>query len=178
MDEAWFHAINSGLASPAFDWLMINVTHKENWIAPLIIFLAALLYVDYKRGVLAIVVGALAIGIGDPATFYLIKPYFGRMRPCVTLEDARALVSCAHSFSFPSNHAVNSFAIAASIGNIFRPTLFILIPVAMIVALSRVAVGVHYPSDVMFGAVLGLMLGFGLSVIGKRYLLKNEKKQG
>ncbi|VAX21639.1 hypothetical protein MNBD_NITROSPINAE02-782 [hydrothermal vent metagenome] len=173
MDEAWFHAINTGLASPTFDWLMIKVTHKENWIVPLLLFLAALLYIDYKKGLLAIFVGALAVAIGDPATFYIIKPFFGRMRPCVTIEDARALVSCAHSFSFPSNHAVNSFAVAASIGNIFRPALFVLIPVAMLVALSRVAVGAHYPSDVLFGAVLGLGLGFGLSAIGKRYLLKN-----
>lgn len=176
MDEAWFHTINTGLASPTFDWLMIKVTHKESWIAPMIIFLAALLYIDYKRGILAILVGALAVGIGDAGAYHILKPFFGRMRPCITIEDARALVSCAHSFSFPSNHAVNSFAIAASIGNIFRPALWILIPVAMLVALSRVVVGVHYPSDVLVGAVLGLALGWGLSSAGKRYFLKEKSE--
>ncbi|MGK7344757.1 MAG: phosphatase PAP2 family protein [Candidatus Nitrospinota bacterium M3_3B_026] len=174
MDEALFRALNGALSGPGAGWLMVKITEPSTWYIPIAALCLALLAVDRRRGTVAIVSALLAFVIGDALATHVLKPLFGRARPCAALEGVHLLVGCGGSLSFPSNHAVNSMAIAAALGGVFRPLLWLTLPAAGFVMLSRVAVGVHYPSDVLAGGALGFGLGWGAAYIGGR--IAGEKR--
>jgi undecaprenyl-diphosphatase len=69
-------------------------------------------------------------------------------------------VGTAHGASFPSNHAANCFAAAAVLSWYFRRWRALFYTLAGAIAISRVALGVHYPSDVLAGAILGYFVGW------------------
>ena len=137
MDEAAFRLINLKLKSPFMDWLMVKITTPESWWIPLIVLALALVAIDHRRGGMAVLIALAVVGVGDSFSHQVIKPFFARPRPCNTLVDINLLVGCTKSFSFPSNHAVNSFAVAGAIGGMFRPALIALVPIAMMVALCQ-----------------------------------------
>jgi undecaprenyl-diphosphatase len=90
-----------------------------------------------------------------------MKALFGRIRPCNALAWAHTLsIDAPSDHSFPSGHAAGSFAFALLVWNTNRRAGWILIALASLVAASRVALGVHYPSDVIAGALLGSGLGW------------------
>jgi undecaprenyl-diphosphatase len=94
---------------------------------------------------------------------FSLKALFGRARPCMCLSDVHALVFSAPTDpSFPSGHAAGAFAFAAYVA--LEARLHVLAKAAIFVlaagiALSRVVLGVHFPSDVLVGALLGCFLG-------------------
>lgn len=174
MDEALFRALNDTLSGPVSGWLMVKVTEPGSWYIPIAALCLALLAVDRRRGIVAIAAALAAFALGDALATHALKPLFGRMRPCAALEGVHLLVGCGGSLSFPSNHAVNSMAIAAALGGVFRPLLWLTLPAAGLVMLSRVAVGVHYPSDVLAGGALGFGLGWGAAILGGK--ISDEKR--
>jgi undecaprenyl-diphosphatase len=109
----------------------------------------------------------------------LLKDYFHVPRPPVAIgpDKVRLLGHLSHSFSLPSGHAVFSFMTATVIGygRGVGWKLFLL-PSAMLVAWSRIYLGVHYPLDVLSGAVVGIVYGlvcwkayeWGERIVGKR----------
>jgi undecaprenyl-diphosphatase len=159
MDTSLFFSINQGLQNVFFDFLMPLVTKM-----PYIFFgLVALPFVlkNQKKALLVLSLCLAGLAIGDGSA-NVLKHTFERLRPCQSLvgidsyrEGVRLLVGCGGSFSFPSNHAVNAFAIAAIFSHFFRRAALPMFFIAALVALSRVYVGVHYPSDVIAGAVWG-----------------------
>ncbi len=118
------------------------------------IFAVPAFFKDSKKSLFVIALCFIALAFGD-ASANILKHLFERQRPCQALENVRLLVGCGGSFSFPSNHAVNAFAIAATFSHFFRKTAVPMFFIAVLVALSRIYVGVHYPSDVIAGAVGG-----------------------
>jgi membrane-associated phospholipid phosphatase len=100
----------------------------------------------------AAAVGPLAIGLN-----YGIKLLVKRQRP--QLEGLPPLGGAPSSLSFPSAHATASFAAATTMGRIEPRAKRPLLAVAALMALSRPYLGMHYPSDVLAGAVLGRLLG-------------------
>jgi D-glycero-D-manno-heptose 1,7-bisphosphate phosphatase len=158
VDAALFRAIN-GVSGPLWDRVMVAATTPSSWYPPLLVLALWLVYKKRGRGIVAVACALAAVGIGDALGFYVIKAFFARARPCIDLPGIRILVGCGDAFSFPSNHAVNSMAVAGAIGFVFHPLLWVLVPAGLLVCLSRVAVGAHYPSDVAVGAVLGLVIG-------------------
>jgi len=113
----------------------------------------------------------------------LVKPIVRRTRPCAALEGVRALWGEAPTdYSFPSGHAAGAFACAAFVTVIclaerrhepWRWTLAAcLFALAIGVAVSRVSLGVHFPSDVAGGAVIGALLG----VAGGRAYLSARRR--
>jgi len=179
VDESLFRLINDGLASPTMDWIMIAVTTPDTWLAPGVLLIAALFTVERKKGVVAVLAAILAVGVGDSLAHQVIKPMVGRARPCAALENVHMpkVVGCTNSFSFPSNHAVNTFAFAAAMGVIYPKMLFALAPIALLVALSRVALGVHYPADVAVGGALGIAIGVAMATLAKRLTNISQKKE-
>ena len=89
------------------------------------------------------------------------KALAGRVRPCHELGWVRELpIELPTDPSFPSGHAAGSFAVAAFIFAFHRRAGIVLGGLATAIALSRVALGVHYPSDVVAGAMVGVLLGW------------------
>jgi undecaprenyl-diphosphatase len=110
-----------------------------------------------------------------------IKHVIRRIRPCNALEGIKLLVGCTKSYSMPSNHATNSFAAAVVLYYFTRrniPVLFSVYPLilAALVAFSRVYVGVHYPGDVVIGALLGTAVAFVIIGLFRYASLKDKTK--
>ena len=142
---------------------MLFVSAKENFYLPGLICLVALLGTYKYRGLACLIALGIAIGLTDSIGHYILKEGIQRLRPCHVLpQDIIGIVSCSNSFSFPSNHAANTFAAATLLSLCFRNTVFIFMVFvfALIVCYSRVYLGVHYPSDILGGMILGSAMGF------------------
>ncbi|HLB01237.1 MAG TPA: phosphatase PAP2 family protein, partial [Bacteroidota bacterium] len=102
--------------------------------------------------------------ISDQVSSSLLKKLIMRPRPCHAIgglpveEHIRLLVDCGGGFSFPSSHAVNNFAAAMLLSHFYPRRRMALFFVAGIVAFSRISVGVHYPSDVLGGMLVGMLV--------------------
>ncbi|HEX4940077.1 MAG TPA: phosphatase PAP2 family protein [Candidatus Kapabacteria bacterium] len=88
--------------------------------------------------------------------YRIIKKRSMRPRPFVTHRKIRQGARTLDEFSFPSGHTMHAVAFAALLTQAFPWLGFLLIPFALVTGLSRVVLGLHYPSDVFMGAVLGL----------------------
>jgi undecaprenyl-diphosphatase len=89
-----------------------------------------------------------------------IKAIVGRVRPCNAIAWAHTLpIDVPTDPSFPSGHAAGSFAFACFAIQFHRPIGIVALVLAPLISLSRVALGVHYPADVVLGAVLGAAIG-------------------
>lgn len=123
-----------------------------------------------KAKALTIVVGLILCGVSaDHLNGGLIKPLFQRPRPFVALNNVQLKIVRPQSSSFPSSHAVTAFAVATYLG-LLVGQFWLWGPVAVLVALSRVYVGVHYPSDVMAGAICGAIIGYVFALLIRRAL--------
>ena len=105
----------------------------------------------------------------------LFKPLFHRVRPCNDMSlffTIRDLVTCGNGFSFPSSHASNHVGLATymifTLKHKFKYIKILAILWAALVCYAQLYVAVHYPSDILGGALLGLLIGWLMSLYGKK----------
>ncbi len=143
------------------------VTSRTFWI-PLYLGLLFLSYLKFgKKVVIVVLFIVLLISIADRASVELFKNVFERLRPSHNpmLEGLVHLVDGkGGKFGFVSSHAANCFALAVFISLILKSKFKYIMPImlfwAVLVSYSRVYVGVHYPADLIGGAMLGVVVGF------------------
>ncbi|MEN9309840.1 MAG: hypothetical protein RL173_3772 [Fibrobacterota bacterium] len=99
-----------------------------------------------------------AVGLISVAIYKLLKSRFNRPRP-FERNQFSPLSSPPDKFSFPSGHAMNNIAITLYAGHFLPELLPVLLPLAVLIGFSRVYLRVHYPTDVLIGAGLGLLVG-------------------
>lgn len=161
-DTYLFHLLNRDIANPVFDVIMPIVTNVRYFYVPYVLLFVVLIWKGGSAGRWCAAALALTVLISDPLNSRVIKEMVMRIRPCATLSDVRLLVPCGAGKSFPSSHAVNNFAAAAVIGYYFRKYIPVAYFVASLVAFSRIYVGVHYPADVVGGALIGTFVAAGV----------------
>ncbi len=115
------------------------------------------------RGRLFLLALVLALLVTDPLLVNNLKKLVDRERPFLVLENVRCLAGKGGSGSFPSAHAANWFAAAAVALIYYRRSWRFMVPLASVVAVSRVYNGVHFPSDILAGALIGA--GSGLATV-------------
>ncbi|MDO8444771.1 MAG: phosphatase PAP2 family protein [Deltaproteobacteria bacterium] len=155
LDIKLFYLINNGTQNRAFDILMPWVTNRNNWWPLIGAIVVYLLVFGKRKGRVAILVVGVAVGLSDFTASSVIKPMLDRIRPCHILEGVNLLVNCTKSYSFPSSHAANIFALAVAGSYYYRSAIAPLFILAIVIGYSRVYVGVHYPFDVLGGYVWG-----------------------
>jgi undecaprenyl-diphosphatase len=107
--------------------------------------------VDGRRGVALAGLSALAaLGLAQ-----VIGHVWDRARPYEAHQSAHLLVARSHDPSFPSDHATAAFALAVAVFAYHRRAGWLMLAMASVLSIARVAVGTHYPSDVLGGALLG-----------------------
>lgn len=183
LDKALFLYLNK-LGSTGWDGFWIFLSERTYWI-PFYILLLYLVYRSFgtKKTLLILLLTLLMILVTDQLTG-IIKGIVQRPRPCFTPEFDGIMrgVACADRgrFGFTSAHASNHFGIALLLGLIFRTKIkwmlgFLLLWAALI-SYSRIYLGVHFPGDILCGAIIGLTLAYLFYLLYKKIVKKYSHK--
>lgn len=163
-DKLVFLWIN-GFHHPFFDNWMVWISGNVFWI-PFYVFIIWLLWKKYAwKVILLLLVLALLVLLSDQGSVQLFKNAFQRLRPChdPSLDGLVHIVNgkCGGRFGFVSSHAANVFAVAFFLMLLFRRYWIsvALVCWAGLISYSRIYLGVHFPGDVVCGAVFGMGTG-------------------
>lgn len=168
-NDILFYLINGGIDNPILDFLMPLLTNFGSLIAWGVVCVLLFLFGGTNSKKVAIL-GLSALLVTNVAV-YLLKYLIAEPRPFLALPNVELLVpenevySFQSSYSFPSGHTASSFAVAVVIGLRYKLNFkgesyrlfYPLIAFATMIGFSRIYIGVHYPLDVIFGAILGVI---------------------
>jgi undecaprenyl-diphosphatase len=171
-NDMLFYFINRGLDNSFFDFLMPAITNFGSFIAMGIICILMYIFGGENTRKVALL-GLVALLLANVAV-YLLKIIVAEPRPFNALPNVDLLVSESEIYSFPSGHSASSFAVMVVIGLKYRllikgkayRLLYPLLAFASLIAFSRVYIGVHYPLDVVFGAIVGILSALVVIYIG------------
>jgi undecaprenyl-diphosphatase len=166
-DESWFLTLNQFFATPVFTWFFKHITLLGNGWVQIFLVTPALFFLSrdkFRDHVVAIMLTALTSGL----LISVIKVAVDRPRPPETfaerIEPIHAPGRVPGSRSFPSGHTQTAFATAGYLSLLYPAMAPLFLAVAMLVGVSRIALGVHFPLDVLTGAIIG----FSFAVMGFR----------
>lgn len=149
--------IQANLRSPAMDWFMPKVTFLCEagwfWIA---IMVLCLLWKKHRRCGLNMAAGLVLCGLFGNL---LLKNLVARSRPCWINKSMDMLIAIPKDYSFPSGHSMVSFASAVILLQYDKRVGIPAIILAAIIAFSRLYLYVHFPSDVLVGSLMGILIG-------------------
>ncbi len=168
-DEWIFLLFNSrGNRPPLLDWLMLGLTQLGSFIFALI--LAFVFYfTEIKLFAYSLIFGVITLGL----MIEIMKLFIRRVRPYIKLKKIRIVGSKASGRSFPSGHTGQAFFLASLIVHYYHVNIYLwilLYATALLVGITRIYVGMHYPRDVLAGAILGTAWGI-IGVMVNGYML-------
>ncbi|MGN0777527.1 MAG: phosphatase PAP2 family protein [Aristaeellaceae bacterium] len=175
MDFSILYAMQT-LRSPVLDALVLGLTtvmgsYGQIW--PVLGVVLCLFPKTRRCGAAMLLSYALVFVVGQ----YGLKDWIARPRPCHLDQSVELLVTAPASYSFPSTHTAWAFAAATSVLLYFRKPGVVLMVVAALIGLSRMYLFVHFPTDVLFGAVLGAALAaLAVWVVGKLSTLLSSRQ--
>ena len=149
----WFQSIHN----PVLDFIVPKITFLGNagWFWILIIFLLLILPYNRKMGVQAFISLLITFIICN----LILKPSVMRCRPCWLEPEVQLLTKLPHDYSFPSGHSNASFSVATAILTRNKKLGIPAIILATCIAISRLYVFVHWPTDVIAGTIIGICGG-------------------
>jgi undecaprenyl-diphosphatase len=186
LDRILFVLVQHDTDSAVLDTIMPIVRNPFTWV-PFYVFLLIYAWRIGKRvqslsatadgpdsvrsqALAFVILSVVTFAITDSLTAQILKPLFERPRPCHDPEMQnyiRGLVDCGGLYSMPSNHAANHFALATfwyfsirAINGRKWPWLWLW---AALICYAQVYVGKHYPGDILVGAIVGTLTGWGIS---------------
>lgn len=176
LDHSLFQFINQSLSSSWQDvfFLFITDMHKLIWFK-IIAYPALFGFYFYKynrQGIIYFVFCLLSLGVTDVTGSKIIKNNVYRSRPFQTEGLVAIQRSPAHGKSFISNHAANMFAFATYATTFFPGGRFVFFGFATLIAYSRVYNGVHFPLDVICGALWGISISLIFVFLAKWFIRK------
>ncbi|MBL8176292.1 MAG: phosphatase PAP2 family protein [Bryobacterales bacterium] len=139
-------------------WMICATRGGDGWLWYVVC--AAILVFGGAEGYHAVCESSMAAAVGI-FLFLWLKRATGRKRPCAIEPHCWASLLPPDQFSFPSGHTITAFAVAVPLMLHFPELGAALLFCALSIALSRVMLGMHFLSDVMAGALLGIVLGYG-----------------
>jgi len=166
-DQSLFVYINQVATHPLTDTLMPFFRESTLWI-PFYLFLIVFVFVNFgKKGLVWLLFAFITVLLTDQFSSSIIKNWVQRPRPCadpLLYGQVRLLLDhCSGGYSFTSSHATNHFGVATflfvTLGRYFGNWKYLLFIWAALICYAQVYVGVHYPLDVVFGALLGFLIG-------------------
>ena len=158
--------IQKYLTSPIMDKIMVFITTLGNtgmiWI---VLALLMLFNKKYRKTGIVLAIGLiLSIVIGN----IMLKPLFHRLRPFQIKEGIELIISAPHDYSFPSGHTLASVISATILLLRERKIGIYALVLAILIAFSRVYLYVHFPTDILGGAILGVVIGFASIKIAEK----------
>ena len=148
-----------GLRTPLFDHIVLFITSLANYVWYILIMGLLINKPTRKIGVVLVVAMILQYLVNGG----VLKHLFARVRPCNVDTTVELLVKRPKGFSFPSGHSAAAFCAVgvlygAKIKKLFWPVLVL----AYLIAFSRLYLYVHFPTDVLAGALCGFLIGYGV----------------
>ncbi len=171
----------NGMGTEQWDQFWLIATEQLSWI-PLYLLFFFLIFKSFgwKKGLALVLLTALMITFSDQFTVFL-KDSFGRLRPNrdPAINQVIRILKNNSSFSFVSGHATTSMAVSLlmhlSLRKQFPYTwLFFIWPIMF--AYSRVYIGVHFPLDVICGALLGILIGYAFYLISLKLMAYMDRR--
>jgi undecaprenyl-diphosphatase len=167
IDQSLFVYINRVATHPWLDTIMPFFRESTFWI-PFYLFLIVFVFVNFgKKGWVWLLFAFITVLLTDQLSSSIIKNWVQRPRPCADplfSDQVRLLLDhCSGGYSFTSSHATNHFGVATflfvTLGRFISNWKYLIFIWAALICYAQVYVGVHYPLDVIFGALLGFAIG-------------------
>ena len=167
LDWSILHGLRALTACPLLDFWMPKITALGNsgiiWVLAAVALLCTKKYRKYGLMLLAGLVVAMLAGN------LALKNLFARPRPCWLDESVPLLIDRPRDYSFPSGHTMAAAIGATILTAADRRFGWVAIPLAVLIAFSRMYLYVHFPSDILGGAVLGVGIGLLMLYAGRRF---------
>jgi len=175
MDEALFLAINHLPHTVIIDALAQFLSGIGQWGAIWFIIAIILFFREEKRDHWFFLPSLLATGLGTLVSEVFLKWIVRRPRPTVTI--GAIIRTFPGNYSFPSTHATIAWAMAFVLSREEPRLRWLFYLLAILISLSRIYLGVHYPSDVLGGAILGLGIGWFVMRTERLVLPKHRRRR-
>jgi len=186
-DRGMFEALNKWFSSMFFDALMPVISDFSVWLVPAAIIWLWFFVKTDRRGKMIALSCFLVVAATDQLASTVIKPYVGRARPCNVVPEARfyqdgnwittdkfALTTYKTSYSFPSSHAANIAGMATFWSYFYPHVTPVMMVAAFFVGYSRIYMGEHYPTDVLAGYLLGIVVALLIAYPLRVWVLPSE----
>jgi undecaprenyl-diphosphatase len=172
-DTSLFHWINSGWSNPVFDFLLPAARNKYTWFPLYVLCLSWIMFnFTFRQVAYILVFISISVFASDTISSSLIKKHVERPRPCHEQQMEPPVIQrvpCGGGFSFTSSHATNHFCLAAFLVTVFgaymRRWKYLWWVWAAVISIAQVYVGLHYPLDILGGAILGSVIGTSMGIL-------------